>query len=223
MHNNDLNLYLQEEWKFEIYLFEKVYGMFTSFNPSSDKILLINKNSEFKKRSQKFLKRVAEVPLMDSNQNNLKFSKRSDTVRTSMHFSQNVDKNNLYYENPFPNKKIYYTHIDNTENNVNKRSLSKSEDIYDNKNNSDTNNLMAFGIPEGTDDFINEKNISFINTLEIKCSEYNNQFDKSLNIKYQDLKLTPLNFNTSSNTEPLLKTLIDTYLNDDTSKRRKLE
>ncbi|KAL6120610.1 hypothetical protein NUSPORA_02630 [Nucleospora cyclopteri] len=83
--------------------------------------------------------------------------------------------------------------------------------------------MIAFGIPEGTDNFINEKNISFLNTLEIKCSEYNNKFDESLNIEHQDLKLVPLDFNTSSNTEPPLETLIDTYLNNDTSKRRKLE
>ncbi|KAL6120554.1 hypothetical protein NUSPORA_02696 [Nucleospora cyclopteri] len=82
---------------------------------------------------------------------------------------------------------------------------------------------MAFCITEETDNFINEKNISILNTLEIKCSEYNNQFDESLKIEHQDLKLFPLDFNTSSNTEPLLETLIDTYLNDDTSKRRKLE
>ncbi|KAL6121033.1 hypothetical protein NUSPORA_02120 [Nucleospora cyclopteri] len=221
-NKNDLNLYLQEEWKFEIYLFEKVYEMFRSFNLSSDKILIINENSELKNTSQELLKRAAEVPLIDSDQNNLDFSKRSDTVKTSQYLSQNVDENNLYYKKHYSTDKIYYTSIDNTEINVNKRSLSNPEDINNDEDNSD-NNLMAFGIPEGTDDFINEKNISFLNTLEIKCSEYNNKLDESLNIEHQDLKLVPLDFNTSSNNEPLLETLIDTYLNDDTSKRRKLD
>ncbi|KAL6121336.1 hypothetical protein NUSPORA_01755 [Nucleospora cyclopteri] len=232
IHKNDLYLYIQEEWKFEIYLFEKMYEMFRGFNPSSDKIIMINKNSLFMNGSQKLLKRAADVLLLDSKQNNSELSKRSDTLKTSQYLSQNVNDNTLYHKKPFSNEKIYYTHINNIENNVNKKSLFNPEDInnftntsqiYNNEDNSDTNNLMAFCITEGTDDFINEKNISFLNTLEIKCSKANNQFDKSLHLDHQDLKLIPFDFTTSSNNEPLLETLIDTYLNDDTSKRRKLE